>query len=209
MNAPMFDPQWLSDFALETRRTAVVHTRVRNACILSSRLGMMVLDRLGVKAQPRAVYVTVFNPAGWQASQQRLPVEQWPPEAWSMGNSPTNPNGEWNGHLVLVLRHTTGRRLLVDLSADQFDRPERHIALGGPVCIGLDSTWTPHDPAHATVDQGGPDETLIFYRPIPPQDQVGRQWREAPDWTRDAPHLEEEAQRIADQVGAPEVADHD
>lgn len=185
----MIDRGWLHDFALACRTTTFTQFKNTNNCILSTRLGVDVLKRYGLDAKAQPVIVAAFNREGYEMYARNVPPSQWPDDAWSVGVAGTGESDRdvraWDGHLVVLLRNppnAEGRkvRTLIDLTADQFDRPERGIYVGGPVFMDLTSTWTPHDPLFTTMGAGSPDDvrTVVLYKP---QVNAG-DWRSAPDW---------------------------
>lgn len=186
------DRAWLGDFASATRQASIQVLSNRNTCIATTRLGLMVLDHFGVRARPVAVTAYAENIPAAQLRMQGVPVDEWGPEAWSVGISNTAPSqgGGWNGHLVLVVRSTDGYdfgapRVLVDLTADQFDRAHKGLRVPGPVLFGIAEghQFTPQDPLSTITraDDGSPD-AAITYRPMAPGVPEARQWRDSPDW---------------------------
>ena len=111
--------------------------------------------------------------------------------------------------MIAALRGT-----LEGLTADQFDRPQRNLVVGGPVFMDIppEKTWTPQDPlATVTRDENDQPRTVITYRPIPPGLPVATQWRQSPDWTQGEEDLRDLARGIARQLqqdeSDPERAD--
>lgn len=203
MTTPTVDRAWLHRFALVTRATTLATASVVNSCVLSTRVGLSVLDAVGVRAIAQPVFVVVYNRKGYQLTQQRVPVSEWPDDAHSLGIDARNVfegNGGWNGHLVLVVRLPGQPRTLIDLTADQFDRPARNMVVGGPVFMDLPSgsPWTPRDPLYTTA--GDEQDLLISYRPMPPQHPAAQTWRGSPDWTVPETRLEEWVSGILTKV---------
>lgn len=92
-----------------------VHTRL---CVLAARIGAGVLDYFGVGNRVVPVEMMVFNDAAAEELKADRPIEEWPPEAWSIGITRDAPGPGYAGHLLIETEE--GR--LVDLSARQFDR---------------------------------------------------------------------------------------
>jgi hypothetical protein len=58
-------------------------------------------------------------------------IDRFPDDAWSIGvgsQVPAQSANGWSGHLVVITDE-----LFIDLSAEQFDRPQRQIMSGGPI----------------------------------------------------------------------------
>jgi hypothetical protein len=190
---------WLHDFALVTRQATYDNFERVNSCILSTRIGVEVLGRFGLKARPRPVNVLVQNLDAYRLSEQRVPVEQWPDDAWSVGVAPGQAPrpGSWPGHLVIELREPDQPRVLIDLTADQFDRPERNLKVGGPVFMNLTGAWTPQDSLSTVIpDASGAPQTIVTYHPMPPGDPAFRTWNDAPDGKGDVTGFADEIERV-------------
>lgn len=108
------------------------------SCIASTRIAQDVLAYYGVATAPQAVAVIAMNAAASaEFAAGRKVAEDWPPEAWSVGTGlgfpPPGDRKGWDGHLVAVARD---HGFFVDLSADQFSRPEHDMTVG-PVVVDL------------------------------------------------------------------------
>jgi len=91
-----------------------------NRCIETARALCDTLKGLGLPAKLMPVDIGVFNPPAYQLSEQLIPIDQWPPEAWSVGinkDLPT-PGPGWNGHMLVRV----AREWLCDPNAGQFRR---------------------------------------------------------------------------------------
>ena len=124
-------------------RAAVLTRYAADSCIASTAVFIDVGNWLGLGTSPVAVNVLAANPAALQvmAEDPMPPVDQWPPDAWTVGVNADQParEGGWPGHLVAVLH---GRRdRLVDVSADQFDRPARDLRCPSPALGRLPDGW--------------------------------------------------------------------
>jgi hypothetical protein len=171
----------LERLAFEVRAATLHNTGVKNSCIYGSRLASLVLSRLGHASRLQPVWISVFNAEARRKMDRGVAPHQWPPSAWSVGvneDHAATPDG-WNGHLVVVLRHS-GSRVLIDVTADQFDVPARGIVLGSPIVVALpaDRPWTPMDPLWLRVYE--PD-TSTSIRPMSPGSPAAKSWRETPD----------------------------
>lgn len=145
-----------------------------NSCVATTRVLLAALRNLGVRAKPYAVGVLVFNKAGWELSEQQVPIEQWPDEAWTLGVTATGAvsGKRWDGHLIAVAADPVAARWwLLDGSLDQLSRPAKGIVLR-PLAMPLQ---VPGQPITFTDESG----TRVIY--ASPQ-SAGR-WRDAPDWT--------------------------
>lgn len=184
----MYDRAWLHEFALRTREVTLAFA-VENSCILSTRVGLTVLEHFGVKARAQPVTAAAYNEEGWRLASNRVPVSQWPQTAWAVGiegsgisNSETRA---WDGHLVLIVSNPSRTRTLIDLTADQMDRPARGIHIGGPVFMDIEGMWTPKDPRFTLWgEEEGAARTIVMYRP---QVTAGS-WKDAPDWAGSDKH---------------------
>lgn len=187
---PVGSRSWLHAWAWESR-AGLLRAGIRpDSCILSTRVGIAVLDRFDLPARPQAVFVLAQNKAAFLLAERGVPVADWPDDAWSVGVDATQfrpenlSPGRWPGHLVVIVRQPGEPRLLVDLSADQFDRPERRLVIGGPVFMDIDGPWTPHDPLAAPAGTES-EPALIAYRPMPPGRPESGQWKSSSDWLAD------------------------
>ncbi len=173
----------------------VLHERANpgGRCVLATRLGIDVLARFGLHAEPHVVVAEIANAAYIQWIEDGAPggdQEQLARGAWLVSNDPAKrrphgghelpaqvppPKAPWDGHLVLVVRDRQ-RDLLVDLDVQQFARPTRGIV--PPPALVL--PWN-GDLTGSEFRQGG---GACAYRPWP-ADQPIADFRTAPDWQRD------------------------
>lgn len=127
-------------------RSAVLNRYSVDSCIESTAILIDVLARLGVPATPAPVLVAAFNRAAQQVltTTPDLPADQWPDDAWSVGQGPGQPfrPGGWPGHLVAVVPTAAATRL-VDASADQMSRPDKGLVITGPVLGRVPPQWAP------------------------------------------------------------------
>jgi hypothetical protein len=150
-----------------------------DSCIASSLVGQKVLAHYGVTARPVATTVAAYNRRGREMFNSGLPFTQWPRDAWSVGVQGSGvmnfETKRYDGHVVLLFKPAGSPRTLLDLSADQLDRPLKSLRVPGPVAVEMPRLWTPMDPAEITID--GPSATYIAYRPL----LGGDDWRLAKD----------------------------
>jgi len=186
----------VGEVALEVRNAVLSWCEV-NSCIESTRLGLLVFERLGIPARPQPVRVAVMNRLSWNLMNANVPFKQWPDEAYNLGvgfrQGDVPPDG-WNGHLVAIVREPGQPRHLIDISADQFDRPGR-LNVPGPVGMTITKLWTPNDPAYRLLQDG---DTILDYRPFAPGDPVGQEYLSTPAWNNDP----DDFNRLADTIAA-------
>lgn len=203
----MIDRAWLHRFALACRFVTLTQFHKTNNCILSTRLGVDVLQHYGVPARPQPVTVTAMNEEAYRLMAAGVPVPQWPDSAWSVGIEGTGKSdpatGSWDGHLVIVLRNPERTRTLIDLTADQLDRPHRGIDVGGPVFMDLKGLWTPQDPLYTVTDDTPGSRTIVTYRPL----MTAGDWQAAPDWALYQDHHDELVAAVVKELG-PEPPRH-
>lgn len=182
MTGDMIDRDWLHDFAMACRTVTLYGFEKTNNCILSTRVGLDVLTHYGLTAKPQPVRVVAWNEEGYRLYARQVPPSQWPDSAWAVGIEGTGASdknfGGWDGHLVVLLRNPSRKRTLIDLTADQLDRPAKGIRIGGPLFMDLTPVWTPGDMLFAHYGQS-PSMTIVGYEP---QVNAGN-WRSAPDWS--------------------------
>jgi hypothetical protein len=148
------------------------------SCAVSTRIALDVCRAVGVSAKPLAVAVMAFNEPAWPLFLDGVPVHEWPPEAWSVGIDP-----EERSHVVALVEGTT----LLDLSADQLDRPEKRLRVPEPVVARVGPAFlTDGDHLGLSDDEG----TRLLYRRGGDLNWLHR----SPDWT--------ERRRRASIVGA-------
>lgn len=184
--------------ALDVRNAVLTWCAV-NSCIESTRLGLLVFERLGIPARPQPVRVAVMNKASWQLMNEGVPIELWPESAHNLGvgflSQDDNPDG-WNGHLVAIVREPGKPRHLIDISADQFDRPGR-LNVPGPVGMTINHLWTPTDPVYRVLQD---NDTILDYRPFAPGDPIGNAYKDAPAWNNDPEDFAGLADYLADRI---------
>lgn len=151
----------------------------RDSCIASTLIGQKVLAHYNVQSRAVATMVAAYNDSGLEMSTSGRPYSEWPVMAWSVGVQGTGvmnmETKRYDGHVVLVIKPAGSPRVLLDLSADQLDRPERNLRVPGPIAAELPRLWTPQDPAMVTIE--GRERTHVHYTPL----LGGDDWRLAKD----------------------------
>jgi len=122
--------------------TAIDEATGQGACIESARLLVDALRRLGI-SDARALAVDVVYGNAASKAVRSTPIEDWPPEAYTVGavigdpgitprsaREPGRRKG-FVGHVVVV-----GEDWLIDMTAQQFHRPDHGIVIEGAVCAG-------------------------------------------------------------------------
>lgn len=149
-------------------RVARPHLRAvfaADSCVASTRIGLDVLAALGVAARPLPVRMATANAAHLRTAAGAAP-----------------DGGEWvvdvgarpPGHVVIGV---PAAGLLVDLAADQADRPGRGIHIPGPLVVpaAADFFTTPGAQAGVGLPGGG----AVAYRR-----ERARHYTSSPNWTR-------------------------
>lgn len=161
---------WLVD-ALAKEWLAGVVPRLDEigACVAGARFGWEYLTRLGIKA-----WVTQVDAIGLDELSYKEVMNGEGPTGWSIGAlSVTSVPNKWNGHVVV---ETDG--WFVDLTAGQFDRPDKGIMFGNGLCVP--QTQLVH---HVGVWQGDWFEVPVAQGHYLFRDAViQRDIRKAPDW---------------------------
>lgn len=140
-------------------------------CVAATRVGLTVLEELGVRARPHLVAMAAFNApfaAGLRA----------PPAAIISTDVRTQRPGFLAGHLVIVGK-VAGRRFLLDLSAYQADRPERAIHVPTGICVVVGPSFVERRgwKLDVALYEGG--HCVYCEHPHP----FRMPWKESPNWT--------------------------
>lgn len=186
------DDDWLHEFA-RTTRTEMLTVYHRHTCVLATRIGHEVLRYFGIGSTPEAVRVGFFTAdafaelengiagkpaAGYSVGVMGTGAVTHQVATTPLGAEPAATTGpdlgtSWDGHLVTRL---TGPPRLIDLSADQFDRPEHGLPVPGPVVIPLPDTtgWDANEWTAMTRADG----VRMLYQRLD-----NHAWRRSNDWT--------------------------
>lgn len=143
-----------------------------NPSLALTRVVVEAAEHLNYLARPAPVFVDITR--GTETSRREGGIDER-----ALLHSPYG----WSGHLVTLLDLGPGQRILLDASADRFDRPIRNLLLGGPVTAlaHTDATIARVRPRHDdhTCD------TTVTYRPIPSGHPGRDGWRESQWWQPD------------------------
>lgn len=140
------------------------------SCIASTRIALEVCRGHGIEAWPQAVKVEALNARAVQAQREDVSFALG---SFSLAVEGTGSvaTGERDGHLVLVFKDSKGE-VLLDLSADQMDRPQHDLRITKPVAVRIgDKGW----PVGLWLEHGA----LIAYEKIP-----SRSYRITGDWSK-------------------------
>lgn len=133
-----------------------------SCCILATRIAIEALAAAGVKAWAVPTEVVVFNRAGLDMLDARIPVEEWPRHAWSIGVGRFSPGTGWPGHLWAGTDEW-----MIDLSARQFHRPGL-IRVESSIVVQAGARWV-------DLPHGG--AMRIDYT-------ADKSFKQAPDWQK-------------------------
>lgn len=168
------------------------------SCIESGRVVFEVLRRYDLKPRAIAAQVRIFNPAlvarvnreGRQAQTQEE-VMRWSREdgSWNVGIGGTGLQdpGRWDGHLVCLAYGV----LLIDVSIDQANRPERNIHLK-PVAATVPDGWATGKEQLMFEENG----CMVTYK----ADPDNRDWLQHGGWTAPSPLHKQARARVVDAV---------
>lgn len=141
----------LVNFLLEEARPEILKVARPDSCIFSTRVAVGVCRQLGVGARAVAVQTCIFNPP--LTERIRAHLERFgamPPaeliKAWqyddsggwgvALGYGDPRP-GKYAGHVVALV----DERVILDLSIDQANRPERGIELRPLAVLDVPAGW--------------------------------------------------------------------
>lgn len=176
--------------ALEAKAQLEALTTRSNACILGTRLFVVGARERGVLCRAVPFNVMALNREAYELVVAGVPRRDWPDTAWSvgvMGDAPadvlTTRHGGYSWHLAAEAV-IDGRRFLVDMTADQFDRPLRGLSVPAPLVMPLDEDWMDRDALTFSND-----DTVLIYRPVGADEESGSvpgqkpgDYKQAPDW---------------------------
>lgn len=153
-----------------------------DSCIASCRIGMDLLARFDIKAEPLAVKLLVLNAAyvrhideSGHMAQSIEERERWYAEDGAHSIGIGIPHGLDPGrHVVLIVEG----ELLWDLSIDQASRPERDIMLAKPFLAPTSPAFLAGREMLTGRNVGG---TLVSYSARPGYDF----WSSSPNWQAD------------------------
>ncbi len=102
----------------------------KNSCILGSNFAHQLLIRFGVDHEVLPIGTTVFNKRGWELFG--IPAHRLPDDAWQVNCSSYSLGAGFSGHVVVQTKN-----FFLDLTADQFSRPEHNILINGTLIVPL------------------------------------------------------------------------
>lgn len=179
----MTSAECIGEISLTIRGMILTNFQLVNSCIETTRLSLMVFEHFGIKARAQSVKVAIMNREAWEHIERQGDPKVFPPRAHalSVGHSGGVEPGGWNGHLVTMIQEQPRR--MVDISADQFNRPGK-VLVPGPMMMTIDSsTWTPQDSTFMTAEGGA---TVLDYRPFAPGDARGNEYKNSPAWSENS-----------------------
>lgn len=147
-----------------------------DSCIASSNVSRQILWAHHIYAEAAPVKAYVVNAKGDEFLRKGHPewVKGMRDGAYAVGVGYGGPNPDkWDGHLVLVVDH----RYLVDMSGDQFARPEYGIEVK-PFYARLDGVDLTGRKSRLAL--GLPNGGVLLYE----GDPDNQLFRRAPDWLR-------------------------
>lgn len=123
------------------------------SCVLAARLVTKALQTLDVPCDILRCDALALNDEAVFYFSQGVPIADWSPTAWTVGAN-SNPKSEgthltvrwegggFDGHLIVVAQGH-----IIDLTAYQFDRPERGIVTGGSLLVPTSKTTRKNAPS--------------------------------------------------------------
>lgn len=149
-----------------------------NHCILGTRVLIDVLDQLDIPTRVVPVECLVANQRAVPLIEAKVPVPDWPPEAWSVGATTMSPGGGYPGHLILVADGPDGR-VLVDSATRQFFRPQYGIMAPWTITAKVPAAWPERDGAAVVLRLGS--WQISWASAV---SRLGNRHRSASDWNR-------------------------
>lgn len=176
----------------------------RDVCVLATRVGYDVLNYFGVESSPVVVRALAFNQPAVAWINERGPdvsaeqLEEYDATgAWAVAIDEEDYGipGRFPGHLVL---HVPSERALVDLSVDQFARPEHGIVIPRSGIFDVpDDFFSDEGMVMYGLEGGG--RLVYFYRP-----RAAKDFRSGVDWKRKNPMSGRVIRKIRAAPGIPE-----
>lgn len=152
-----------------------------DSCIGSTRTVIRVLKHFGYEAQPFPCRAFIYNPAfvkaierGERPPEDTIARSQWMDNmgAWSVGvGFQPDDAVKYVGHLAAVLPE---RKLLIDASLDQANRPHKNILIPPVVVAKVTDEFLRSE----DVVEYGVNGMRVVYEPRPED----RAWRESTNW---------------------------
>jgi len=157
-----------------------------DSCIVSTAIGIDVLTKFGILAEPLPVQVMIFNKPFIDRIGQTgvLPtgdeLKSWTKEDGSysigIGVDGHSKHGKWDGHLVIVAE----KRYLVDLSIDQANRPDYGMVFE-PIVVEVNDSFFHGKHSHIFRIASSIDANDCVFRYVAVPSNQG--YHLSPDWT--------------------------
>jgi hypothetical protein len=118
---------------LKHARSEILKEFRADSCIVSTAVGIDILNHFNVMAEPLAVRTSIFNEpfasrlSKLQSWPNKKQVEEWSKEgSYSVGiGFGAQQVDKWAGHLVVLVE----KQFILDLSIDQASRPQYNMVL--------------------------------------------------------------------------------
>jgi len=137
-------------------------------CILASRCARETLLYFNLSNQVLPLKVYCYNESGFD--NRFTPLENWHDEAWGVGTGELAGKNEYAGHIVVL-----SQNWFIDLSAKQYDRPQKGILTGGSIVKSRDEIVFLRTEAQFPLKQG------IYTMRLNAQNQS---FKKSPDWLK-------------------------
>ena len=150
-------------------RGAAPRLTTDGACVASARFGLEFLKHAGIES-----WVTQLDAIALDEQSYREMLNGEGPTGWSVGAlSVTEVPNKWNGHVVVETNDW-----FIDLTAGQFDRPDKGIVFGHGLCVPVGELID-----HVGIWQGDWFEVPVAQGHYLFRDAVvQRDIKKAPDW---------------------------
>lgn len=154
---------------------------VPERCVMATRVGIDVLARFGIAAEPRPVIAGIWNEGyeRFRVAREGMPELAPPPDAWSVwaglppevGDRPLGPK-RWHGHLVVWV---PAKGWIIDLDVQAFHRPAKGLVIPDG---GLIVPWPRGESIMGRVRCKDGHVLYAQYR----RNDANQQFLGAPDW---------------------------
>jgi hypothetical protein len=150
-------------------RGAAPRLTTDGACVAGARFGLEFLKHAGIES-----WVTQLDAIALDEQSYREMLNGEGPTGWSVGAlSVTEVPNKWNGHVVVETNDW-----FIDLTAGQFDRPDKGIVFGHGLCVPVGELID-----HVGIWQGDWFEVPVAQGHYLFRDAVvQRDIKKAPDW---------------------------
>ena len=138
-------------FLRQIRRMMLDAGAAHNSCVAACKVYCQIAETVGLDARPLTVETSVFNPVFAEFIKQHGldPSEEQMREMGEQGGryvvlgardegdegdeGETPSESNWSGHLVAILSANGRRPVVVDLTIDQANRPDKDILIPDPI----------------------------------------------------------------------------